>query len=196
MALYTEFLWKIVNVYCEGDYNNLFGDITTSLPIENDVRRKLFNHYKYFEIGFETAERFLHEFRVKYDELVPRIKLYYNALMDEKFKHLSNDTRSRIYELVRQAENTSNIISDSKSTFKDTPYTSYENDEIFNTTVTDGTSSSENSSETGQNDTYEEEMSGLVGITPAEAIKRYMDIWLDIELWVIKEFRELFMEVY
>lgn len=196
MAQYTEFLYRIVDVYCDGDFNNLFQNITTSLPIENNIRSKLYEHYKYFEIGFETAELFMHEFKTKYNELVPRIRLYYDAMMDDKFKMLNNDTRTRIYELVRNAENNSNIISDSKSQFKDTPYTSYQTDTQFNTTVTDGNSSSENSSEISQNDTYEETMNGLVGITPAEAIKRYMDIWIDIEVWLIKEFRELFMEVY
>lgn len=198
MAQYTEFLYKVVDESFNGDYNQLFGDINIGIPIEDSIKKKVFLHYRNFEIGFETVERFLYEFLVKYNELIPRIKMSYEALMDEKFKMLTNDTRTRIYKLVRDAENTSFVESSSKSSFKDTPYTYYNNtaEQSFNTTVTDGSSESDNVTQIDQEDNYNETMNGLVGITPSEAIKRYMDIWFDIELMVIKEFRELFMEVY
>ena len=200
MAQYTEFLYKVVNETFGGDYTQLYGGIEIGIPIEEDIKKKLYAHYRNFEIGFETVDYFLYEFLVKYNELVPKIKMYYEALMNEKFKILSNDTRSRIYKLVRDANNTSSVESSSVSNYKDTPYTAYvqssETNYVYNTTVTDGSSDSINESEIKQEDNYDETMSGLVGITPAEAIKRYMDIWFDIELMVIKEFRELFMEVY
>lgn len=198
MAQYTEFLYKVVDDVFDGDYNQLYGNIEIGIPIEEDIKKKLYLHYRIFEIGFETVDRFLYEFLVKYNELIPRIKMSYEALMNEKFKMLTNDTRTRIYQLVRDANNTSSVESNSKSSFKDTPYTYYANtsENSFNTTITDGDSNSVNESEINQTDDYNETMNGLVGITPSEAIKRYMDIWFDIELMVIKEFRELFMEVY
>ena len=196
MAQYTEFLYVVVNEYLNGNYTDLFGNITTGLPIEDDIRSKVYGHYKYFEIGYETVERFLYEFKIKYNELIPKIKLVYQAFENDNFKTLSNDVRSRIYELARKATNENELESDSKSQFKDTPYTTYPTDTNYNTTVTDGNSSSTSVAETNQKDEYNETINGLVNMTYAEAIKKYLDIWYDIELYVVKEFRELFMEVY
>ena len=196
MAQYTEFLYNIVDVYLSGDYKQLYGNISTNLPIEDDIRSKLYGHYKYFEIGYETAERFLYEFKIKYNELIPKIKLTYEAFMNENFKNLDNYAHKRLYQLARSAMHKNELTSSSNSQFKDTPYTQYSNADQYNTTVTDGSSSSLSDASTAQNDTYNEEISGYSNMTSAEAVKKYLDVWYDIELWVIKEFRDLFMEVY
>lgn len=47
------------------------------IPDRAELNRRLLNHYKYREIGFETVGRFLDELKITMDEIMPR----YNELL-------------------------------------------------------------------------------------------------------------------
>ena len=46
------------------------------IPTREELNKKLLNHYKYREIGFETVGRFLDELEITMDEIMP----YYNEM--------------------------------------------------------------------------------------------------------------------
>lgn len=50
--------------------------IASLIPTREELNRKLLNHYKYYEIGFETIGRFIDELEITMNEIMP----YYNQL--------------------------------------------------------------------------------------------------------------------
>ena len=52
----------------------------TDIPTRDEINKKLLNHYKYREIGFETFGRFLDELEIAMDEIMP----YYNQLFNSE----------------------------------------------------------------------------------------------------------------
>ena len=57
-------------------YKQKNGDIETIIPEREELNKRLLNHYKYREIGFETVGRFLDELQITMEEIMP----YYNEL--------------------------------------------------------------------------------------------------------------------
>lgn len=63
--------------------------IPNIIPTREDINKKLLDHYKYREIGFETVGRFLDELEIAMCEIMP----YYNQLMftqDQDFNIIYN----------------------------------------------------------------------------------------------------------
>ena len=50
------------------------------IPTRDEINKKLLNHYKYREIGFETFGRFLDELEISMNEIMP----YYNQLFNSE----------------------------------------------------------------------------------------------------------------
>jgi len=51
-------------------------DIINLIPTREDLNKKLLNHYKYREIGFDTPGRFIDELQITMEEIMP----YYNEM--------------------------------------------------------------------------------------------------------------------
>lgn len=204
LAEYTELLYAVVEESLNNDYKELFPEYNLfDNSHKDELEQKIFSHYYFYEIGLETEEMFFKQFKTRFLEIIPMANNYFKAMASPDLIKFYNDTRTRNYTLNRdntsKSGNTKNKVS-SDVTFKDTPYTSYQNDTQYNTTVTDSGSTSDFSQSTPNTfngtDTFNETVNGLNGMTGAEAIKKYLDIVMDVDLWIIKQLRELFMEVY
>ena len=53
--------------------------IPSYIPTREELNRKLLNHYKYREIGFESIERFLDELEIAMEEIMPKYNLLFNS---------------------------------------------------------------------------------------------------------------------
>ena len=87
--------------------------IPNIIPTREDINKKLLDHYKYREIGFETVGRFLEELEISMCEIMP----YYNQLMftqDQDFNIIYNVDYVRTTDTDRD-DNKSQTGSDSNS---------------------------------------------------------------------------------
>lgn len=53
--------------------------IPSYIPTREELNRKILNHYKYREIGFETVGRFLDELEIAMEEIMPKYNLLFNS---------------------------------------------------------------------------------------------------------------------
>lgn len=218
--------------------------IPNYIPTRSELNKKILNHYKYREIGFETVGRFLDELKIALEEIMP----YYNQLMftqDQDFNIIYNVDYKREFVSNKEEEhnshasgessgsgtttdsNTSNstIEHDSKQVRSDTPqdelntpaseiddvgYASevtWNKDNSMHEDKTNGTATSETSSQSTQNsngaqtefETHEETIKGNYGQVSAQRlIATYRDTILNIEQMIINDKRitELFMLVW
>lgn len=236
MAIYTEELHNLVRNMFDGDFNEMFPQyLLFDESHKEELQLKVYNYYKYLEIGFETEERFLHEFRSTWSNIIPLANNYYEVTLKPELKNLQNFIRNR--RLVEDKKNhvesevtdTNNIgklqdttdidgktTTERKSQFKDTPYTRYVDDSIYNTNVNDDNSTDIEDTTTtktteqlvdsirtigdikddNEDNTITEDETGLNGITYAEALSEYKKAIFDVDMWIISQLRELFMEVY
>lgn len=56
------------------------GELATLIPTREELNKKLLNHYKYREIGFETVGRFLDELEISMDEIMPHYNQLYKSI--------------------------------------------------------------------------------------------------------------------
>lgn len=137
------------------------------IPTREELNEKLLNHYKYYEIGFETVGRFLDELKITMCEVMP----YYNEMFKsieimadlenpfdnvdvvETFEEQRNDSVMTEGESTNNASGTNTTTSsDSRSTntttdadttttkktkFSDTPQNSINNINNYLTTYTE-----------------------------------------------------------
>lgn len=170
------------------------------------LNSKIINHYYFYEIGVETAGRFKFNLNVNLHEIMP----YYNKLYQSElltinpllsFSRTSNVTK----EVESGGESTveSTQTNNNKDVFSDTPdgllsignietnvYASEArivNDEANKTDTSTGTSNSTETNVITENG-YEVPLS--------ELITKYRDTFLNVDMMIIKELRELFMMIY
>ena len=122
----------------------------TKIVTREELNKKLLNHYKFREIGFETPRRFIDELEIAMDEIMP----YYNQLLmsediingiddifgnvnvTETYSGSSNGSTNSTYEGSTSEESTDS------STGKNT-----ESNQTSNTQETSSSSTNENNSE-------------------------------------------------
>ena len=78
------------------------------IPTREELNRKLLNHYKYCEIGFETVGRFIDELEITMNEIMP----YYNQLFfsaDQDYNILFNVDYSRTISRDLDGSGTDNV---------------------------------------------------------------------------------------
>ena len=90
-AKYTELLYNLLqNPECKALIDEALSEYPLHLPknpanymvipTREEINKKLLDHYKYREIGFETIGRFIDELRIAMDEIMP----YYNQLFNSE----------------------------------------------------------------------------------------------------------------
>lgn len=87
--------------------------IPSYVPTREELNKKILNHYKYREIGFETIARFLDELEISMNEIMP----YYNQMfvsIDQDFNIIYNVDYIRKNTTNRDKEST-NIVDEDKS---------------------------------------------------------------------------------
>lgn len=102
------------------------------IPTRDELNKKILDHYKYREIGFETVGRFLDELEISMNEIMP----YYNQLMysaDQDYNIKYNVDYTRDLTIQKEEETEVNSKTNSKGS---------------NTSETTGSDTSETNSET------------------------------------------------
>lgn len=202
MAKYTTTIKTLI------DNNFDFG--LKSYPIFDENYRDTLNnnilyHYYENEIGFETANLFKFYLNQKLNEIMP----YYNKLYDNQNKILNSmfDNVDIKEEFIRNtntsANSNSNSNSDSKNLFQDTPqgsldFTDLENQKwATNYNMSKG-NINDTSNTTGTSDeNYIKHITGNNGNKyKIEMLSMVKDNLLNIDMMIINDLNELFMQIY
>lgn len=172
------------------------------------LNQKIIDHYYFREIGFETAALFTRFLNRKMNEIMP----YYNQLyLSEKIKiepltRLDySETYTRNNEITANTTNDSSQTSSSKNVSSDTPQGMLSIGDIENETyATDATLANDSSTantKTNQSsttiDNYIKTIAGNNAVrTDSEMLKEFRETFLNIDMMVIDELSDLFLNLY
>lgn len=171
---------------------------------------KIVDHYWMREIGFETVDIFRLKMRTKLNEIMPfynqlyqSTQIPYEALSTINLKTESTSKTEGTESST--ANNTGEVNSDngSRAVSSTTPQTMLAPDEDYASAATDtsskGKNTSVNDATASANTSNESEgdslVSGYQG-TPADLIMRFRDSLINIDLMVIRDIEELFMQTF
>ena len=185
--------------------------------------QKILDHYRFRQIGQETVGRWLHYFRTRIREIMPYyVQLYefeakwfnvddplesYNLV--ETFEESSSGSGTQT--TSGSSENTSETsgTSDKENRFSDTPQGSIDNLDDHMTTASkdnetstgtatvSGSDSSETSSENTGSTSHTLTRKGNIGVQPLGGeVQNIRDAFINIDLMVINELKDLFLQVY
>lgn len=172
------------------------------------LNQKIIDHYYFREIGFETAALFTRFLNRKMNEIMP----YYNQLyLSEKIKiepltRLDySENYKRNNEITANTTNDSSQTSSSKNVSSDTPQGMLSIGDIDNETyATDATLANDSSTanaKTNQRsttiDNYIKTIAGNNAVrTDSEMLKEFRETILNIDMMVIDELSDLFLNLY
>lgn len=88
--------------------------IPSYIPTREELNRKILNHYKYREIGFETVGRFLDELEISMNEIMPKYNLLFNSA-DVDFNIIYNVDYKRTIDTDKSGDSSS-IVNGEDST--------------------------------------------------------------------------------
>lgn len=170
------------------------------IPTREQLNKKIIDHYKYREIGFETPWRFVDELNIRMNEIMP----YYNQLfksLDIEYNIIHNvdykeDTTSK-----GKSDGASTTIGNLKNARVDTPQSQIQVEDINNLTrATElgyGKNTDSGESHGTSEGEYHKHVYGNYGITSSQSlIKRYRELAINIEMQIIGQLNDLFMGVY
>lgn len=209
MSVFTVTIRNLV----ESNYK-IFGDY----PIFDEAYRpvlekKIIDRYYFREIGLETPAQFKQFLNTRMNEIMPFYNQHYQANEDFKVHNVyhnkdvtTEDTR------VTKGDNSSNSSGSNSSTssgtsknvFNDTPSSKLGNED-YATNITDDTtngnsSSQGNSSSTSKGTTTDEYVTRTYGHDgmkyPTEILKDLRKSFNNIDVLIINELKDLFMNIY
>ena len=171
----------------------------------NILNKKILNHYYEDEIGFETAELFKFYLNSKMFEIMN----YYNVLYENQEQLINNALENvDLYEEttrnnVNSVNTNSSSNSNSKNLFQDTPqgqidFTDIENQKWATNLTMNKSNVSDASNSNGQNnETFTRHVHGNNGKDyKAKILKDIKNNLLNIDLMIINELKDLFMQIY
>lgn len=192
--------------------NNNFDFQMTSYPIfdenyRNTLNEKILNHYYENEIGFETAPLFRFYLNNKLNEIMPKYNVLYNAqkkLLDENLLfNNTNVTESLQGSNTTNTQSTSNSTNNSKNLFQDTPQGQIASTEINNQTWATNLNLTNNSisdNNTASGNGTNEYIKTIIGNTGGkyniEVLNDIVNNFLNIDLMIINELNDLFMQIF
>lgn len=197
---------------------------TAKVPFDKKAfEQKILDHYRFRQIGQETVGRWLHYFRTRIREIMPYyVQLYefeakwfnvddplesYNLV--ETFEESSHGSGTQ--KGSGSSENTSDSSgsTDKENRFSDTPQGSIENLDSYMTTATKdheastgkatvkGSDTSESSTTNTGNTSHTLTRRGNIGVQPLGGeVQNIRDAFINIDLMVINELKDLFIQVY
>ena len=177
--------------------------------------KKVIDHYYFRQLGQETTGRWLHYFRTRIREIMPYYKQLYESVkimegLDDPFANLDvTETFSQITQGENSGETeatrTSSSSGEGTRKYSNTPQGSLDNLDDY---LTEGTVESSSGSENG-NDTvntsgtssgsteYTLIRKGQQGVsTYAHDIKELRETYINIDMLIINELKDLFLKVY
>lgn len=197
---------------------------TATVPFDKTAfQQKILDHYRFRQIGQETVGRWLHYFRTRIREIMPYyVQLYefeakwfnvddplesYNLV--ETFEESSSGSGTVTSSGSSENTSESSGTSDKENRFSDTPQGSIENLDSYMTTATkdnetstgtatvSGSDSSESSSENTGSTSHTLTRKGNIGVQPLGGeVKNIREAFINIDLMVINELKDLFLQVY
>lgn len=171
---------------------------------------KIVDHFFNREIGTESLDLFQQKMRTKLNEIMP----YYNQLYKsveipyEALSTINLETKSKNSSIGTEnttADSTGNATTDngSRSVTSTTPQTMLAGNEDYASAASDTTSKNISASENNSSaeSTTEAETEGDSTVTgyqgsPADLIMRFRDSLINIDLMVIRDLEELFMQIF
>ena len=177
-------------------------------PIFNEnyreiLNKKIIDHYYFREIGFETAGRFKFEINRKMNEIM----IYYNQLYKSEmysFSPISNINVTNNYTSTDSRVSNSEDVSTNEGLNVDstTPQSLINYDNIENNLYANNAekinseSTNKNKSDsTNRINNYNKD-EGYSGISGSELLNQYRSTFLNIDLEIINDLGDLFMNIY
>ena len=180
---------------------------------DNDLKpwfeEKFFQHFMFYEIGFDTIGMFKQRLMSKLNDIFPYYKqLYETEIRTKNIDFMLNKDLKESY--VRELNSNSNSSQESNATSKGlstagqlTPSliaNSEKIDKFMDTAQKDESSS--NATATGEStgnskEEYTLTSQGNIGITSsAELLSKWRDVLLNIDLMIFEECNDLFMQIF
>lgn len=173
------------------------------------LETKILKHYYTREIGEETVGLWKLRLNTRMNEIMP----YYNKLYESElieFDPMSNFNfkRESTRNIEGGGENTSESGTTSETTnwdkYNDTPQGSVGNldSDSYLTNARKITNSNEDSTENSATNTYSntdeyvENLTGYSGVSASKMLKEYRDILLNIDVMIINELKDLFIQLW
>jgi hypothetical protein len=171
---------------------------------------KIVDHYWNREIGVESLDLFQQKMRTKLNEIMPfynqlykSTEIQYEALSTINIKTESTNTSTGTENTTGNTDATGETTNASRSVSSTTPQTMLAENEDYASAAADTNSKSVSASgnQSSALSTSEAEaigdtlVSGYQG-SPADLIMRYRDSLLNIDLMVIRDLEEMFMQVF
>lgn len=192
--------------------DNNFDFKMTSYPIFDEnyrttLNEKILNHYYENEIGFETAPLFRFYLNNKLNEIMPK----YNVLYEAQKEVIDNDlllantnvTESLTGSNTTQTATTSSSTNNGKNLFQDTPQGTIASTDIDNQTwatnlnlTTNSISDTNNASGNATNEYIKTIIGNTGGKYNIEVLNDIVNNFLNIDLMIINELSDLFMQIF
>lgn len=197
---------------------------TAKVPFDKKAfEQKIIDHYRFRQIGQETVGRWLHYFRTRIREIMPYyVQLYefeakwfnvddplesYN--LTETFEESSSGSGTQTTSGSSESNSDTSGTTNKENRFSDTPQGSISNIDNYLTTATkdnetstgtatvSGSDSSESSSQNTGSTSHTLTRRGNIGVQPLGGeVQNIRDAFINIDLMVIKELKDLFIQVY
>lgn len=197
---------------------------TATVPFDKDAfQQKIIDHYRFRQIGQETVGRWLHYFRTRIREIMPYyIQLYefeakwfniedplesYN--LTETFDQESSGSGTVTGNITSESSGSSETTQNNTKKFSDTPQGSISNLDNYLTEATvdngdgsetntvNGSGTSEQTSEDTGTVEHTLTRRGNIGVQPlGSEVTNIRDAFINIDLMVINELKDLFLQVY
>ena len=189
---------------------NNFDFQLTSYPIFDEsyretLNKNILNHYYMCEIGFETAALFRFYLKQKMNEIMPYYNILYNnqKILIENIKDNVNFEETLKRDVKNETSSTSSSNSKGKNVFQDTPQGPIKDSDIDNYEYATNINLSKNDINDNSNGTgtsTEDYVKKIIGNNGnkynLDILKDLKNNLMNIDLMIINDLKELFMQIY
>ena len=174
------------------------------------LNKKIYDHYRFREIGLETPDLFKHFLNMTMNEIMPYYKEIYTYQLSMLEKDIfQNFDQTEEFDRNTEGDSTSTSSSSgtgsNKAIFNDTPQGEITEEEIdaysYATNITKSGSESENTvedvSELSNTESYVKHITGNVGARYyPEVMSIFIKNLMNIDMEIISKLEDLFMSIY
>lgn len=162
------------------------------------LNKKITDHFWNREIGVETIDMFVFAVKRKMNEIMPLYNQFYQTQLLDVDPFITFDSAT---ESSNQAESIATNTSDAKSTARavnsDTPQTQLAGNEDYATGIVDNVAESTNTGDANSSDSSLGSVNtrGFSGAM-SDLLIRYRDTFLNIDMQIIAELEDCFMQLW
>ena len=184
---------------------------TDNQDIKQSFETKFIDTYLFNEIGQETVARSKHFLKRRLNNIMPYYKqLYETELRTKEIDFMLNKDLTETFERLVEGENTSSVNANSTNSSNDKVKESYLDQGLAsidledkltgvtsNNTTIDSNSVSSSTDKNSNKETTKLISRGNIGVTSsAELLEKWRKILINIDMLIIEECADLFMQVY